>query len=65
MFGLSGAAGKHPCLRCICTSDDIQLCKSMRSGDCEERSLETLGRDLSIFQEKFNSNLKKAMLANM
>ena len=29
----------------------------MRSGDCEERSLETLEKDLSIFHEKYNSNL--------
>ena len=36
----------------------------MLSGDCDERSLETLERDLSIFPERFNSNLKKAMLAN-
>ena len=36
----------------------------MKSGDCEERSLETLERDLSIFHKKYNSSLKKAMLAN-
>ena len=53
MFGLSGAAGKHQCLWCTCKSADIQLCKSMRSGDCEGRSLETLERDLSIFHDKF------------
>ena len=63
MYGLSGAAGKHPCLWCRISSDQ-QFPKYIRSKEYEERSLKKLEQDLEIFHNNYASNIRKEMLAN-
>ena len=48
MYGLSGAAGKHPCLWCTISSDNMQFPKYIRSKEYEERSLEKLEQELEF-----------------
>ena len=64
MYGLSGASGKHPCLWCTVTSQQMQLPPSQRTVEVEERTLESLESDHTKFQENYKGNLKNAMDAN-
>ena len=64
MYGLSGASGKHPCLWCTVTSQQMQLPPSQRTVAVVERTLESMKSDLTTFREKFKGNLKNAMDAN-
>ena len=64
MCGLSGAAGKFPCLWCTYSTDEIQHPEPQRGNACEYRSLDTLNKDLGKFREEFGSELKKAKKAN-
>ena len=48
LYGLSGAAGVHPCLHCTMTKTDMQQAPH-RIFDCEKRTLETLFLDNKKF----------------
>ena len=64
MYGLSGDAGKFPCLWCTYSTDEIQHPEPQRGNASEYRSLDTLNRDLGKFREEFESELKKEKKAN-
>ena len=63
MFGLSGARGCHSCLWCNITSDMLCVPRLTRINMLQLPSLESLEYNLNVFQNKYNSNLKKAKFA--
>ena len=64
MYGLSGASGKHPCLWCTVTSEEMQLPPAQRTAAAIERTLESMKNDLATFRGRYKGNLKNAMNAN-
>ena len=61
MFGISGAAGRHPCLWCEITNDQMQLSYSIRANNMpNKRSLENLKTRHGEFIHNCNSKLSLA-----
>ena len=64
MFGISGAAGKHPCLWCTATTDQIQLHPSKRKECATVRTLKSMEADLNTFRTTLNGQISRAKEAN-
>jgi len=62
MYGLSGAAGRHPCLWCEIPSDMLKVRLDDRICKYPLRTLESLDENLLLFREQYGSNIKKALL---
>ena len=64
IYGISGASGKHPCLWCTATTEDIRLHPAKRKEQSSLRTLDTIKEDLKKFRTTFKSNLARAKDAN-
>ncbi|XP_065672293.1 uncharacterized protein LOC136090116 [Hydra vulgaris] len=62
LYGISGASGKHCCLFCYATTNEMKLCKKERTG-IESRTLENLQADFERFM-KDGGIKKKAKFYN-
>ena len=61
MYGISGAAGKHPCLWCHITSEEMQHPKFIRNRNlAEKRTLVNLKENYNAFMSEHNGNIKFA-----
>ena len=67
MYGLSGAAGKHPCLWCETTKDEMQQepVWTMKRRQPRKRTLENLKERHEEFMEKGHGDKKKCAKQNM
>ena len=63
LYGLSGAAGKHPCLWYTISSDMLVIPLSER-GRSTPRTLDSLTENYKKFRGEFNDNIKKANFAS-
>ena len=64
MYGISGAAGKHPCLWCHITAEEMQHPKFIRNQNlAEKRTLGNLKENYNAFRSEHNSNIKFAKKA--
>ena len=61
MYGLSGAAGKHPCLWYTISSDMLVIPLSER-GRSTPRTLDSLTENYKKFRGEFNGDIKKATI---
>jgi hypothetical protein len=65
LYGISGASGRHCCLWCSITSDQLKIPRDMRQNtSITTRSLDSLTQCYSEFISKSDGNLKKAKLHN-
>ncbi|XP_065667077.1 uncharacterized protein LOC136087630 isoform X2 [Hydra vulgaris] len=62
LYGISGASGKHCCLFCYATTNEMKVCKKERTG-IESRTLENLQADFERFM-KDGGIKKKAKFYN-
>ena len=63
MYGLSGASGKHPCLWCEITADDMQVPLFVRQNiPCNKRSLANLKENYKRFLDDHQGNIKHAKM---
>ena len=61
MYGISGAAGRHPCLWCLITSEEMQLSKFIRRFNMPcKRTLDSLKLHYTEFVEKCDRKLSLA-----
>ena len=56
--------GKHPCLWCTVTTEEMQIPPGKRSIPTTKRSLESMAKDLKRFREELKGILKLAKEAN-
>lgn len=64
LYGLSGASGRHCCLYCTITSEQLKVKPGSRKGSVQSRTLDLLRADHARFMRDGGGDINKAKLYN-